>query len=427
MIWEKIERIGEETPDKMAMIVDKRTFTYGQLVEYAGDVARREHFRAHECYPFWGDFPEAQLIYFLAALSAKARPVITHPLMEAMDRLKWIRRLDDLYDSGSIPEKADFGVVTSGTTGLPKVWWRRDKSWASYFPVQNEIFKFDKYSRLFYHGSLSFTGDMNAVLAALYQGGMVITSMSKRPADWARLCEKEGATHLYMVPSKLRLFLKGVKNPEQMKSLQVLFCGSQQWSESLMEEMEEKLPKDLLCFLYYGATELNFITYCTKEDWRLNHDTVGKPFPGVKVSIGEDNLIYVDTPYGIEGIPRPYAIGDHGHFSDDGDLIFEGRMKDRINYGGLKLSISAMERKLLTVPGIEEAAVVGVPDEKRGEKPIAFLVINDHASWQDVLHKIHHEIPVTEQAKKFYRVNEMPLNDSSKIDKKMLLKTVITA
>lgn len=69
-----------------------------------------------------------------------------------------------------------FEVKTSGSTDAPKILRRTFESWADFFPTQNKIFRVDESSRLFMHGDLNFTGNLNALLSILYAGGSVVTT-----------------------------------------------------------------------------------------------------------------------------------------------------------------------------------------------------------------------------------------------------------
>ena len=65
--------------------------------------------------------------------------------------------------------------------------------------------------------------------------------------------------------------------------------------------------------LYYGASELNYISHCTGEEWHTYPGTVGRPFPGVTVDI-KDDYIYVTTRFGICGLDGMVTVGDKGHW-----------------------------------------------------------------------------------------------------------------
>ena len=167
--------------------------------------------------------------------------------------------------------------------------------------------------------------------------------------------------------------------------------------------------------LYYGAAELNYISYCTYEEWMEQPGTIGRAFPGVRVE-EKEGLLYVTTPYGIEGLSFPFTLGDRGHL--EGKLIFfDGRRTDVINRGGFKIDVVAMEQRILAVPGVEQVAVVGVDDDWRGQEPVAFVVGNSLTK-PSILHNFQPE----ERPKDVVFLDELPLTDCSKIDKQSLKK-----
>ena len=72
--------------------------------------------------------------------------------------------------------------------------------------------------------------------------------------------------------------------------------------------------------------------------------------------------------------------GDIGRLDEDGFLILEGRVKEMIKSGGLTVIPAEVESVLLSHPGVRDAAVVGVPDERWGEAVHAFVTLSPGAS-----------------------------------------------
>ena len=300
-----------------------------------------------------------------------------------------------------------FEVKTSGSTSTPKTLLRSFDSWLNFFPTQNKIFHVDDSSRLFMHGSLDFTGNLNTFLAVLHAGGSVITSDKFSPRRWLRLIKS--ATNIYLVPAKLSLLATG----KPLDNIRSIFTGSQVLTEAQSLNLMKKFPAAEI-FLYYGASELSFITY--KKVSAANAADVhnlGKPFDGVKFFI-RDGLIYVDTPFCAEGIDTPATVGDFGRIVD-GDLIFEGRGEDFINRGGVKLSALDLERKIAKLDGVEAVAVVKVPDKVRGDNFLAYVV----GSVDKKI--IRQALTPAESPRDIIFVDALPLNASGKVDKKILV------
>ena len=333
-----------------------------------------------------------QAVNFFAAQKFGKVPVILHADLTP-DDINFNRA-----DSSAI-----LGALTSGTTGKPKILYRTFESWAGFFDVQNKIFRVDSESKVFIHGSLSFTGNLNTLLATIHAGGTIITSEKFARHNWLELIKT--ATNIYLVPTKLRFLTDG----EPLKNIRGIFTGSQILTATQSINLMKKFPNAEI-ILYYGASELSFITYkkiCA--DTVNDIQNLGKPFEGVKVEI-RDGLIYVDTKFHVNNINVPYAVGDYGHFDAEGNLIFEGRGEDFINRGGVKINAVNVEKKISTIPNIKAVAVVKVKSDIRGEDFKAYIVAP-----KSVLPVIRKILLPIEMPSEIIFVDELPLNDSGKI------------
>ncbi|WP_314982636.1 AMP-binding protein [uncultured Veillonella sp.] len=318
--------------------------------------------------------------------------------------------------SDGVPLSADFGVLTLGTTGRPKPLWRSEKSWSEFFDIQNNIFHINKDTKIFLHGSFSFTGVSNMVIAVLWSGGTVVTTSSMRPNRWSQLIEKYHVDHIYALPTKLRLLVRHCKS--KLESINFIIAGSQVLDRQLMEQLEVICP-NMEFILYYGASELNYITYCTGKEWLQREGTVGRPFPSVQIA-EKNGIIYVTTKYHIEGIPDTYTVNDCGYIDSDGYLMFNGRQGDVINKGGYKIPIPEMELYLQSLQGVSEVAVVTITDDIRGEDFVAYMVLEDTAELSKIIELIHHERPSVEWPKAILEIPMLPLTECSKVDKRKL-------
>ncbi|SUP39656.1 AMP-binding protein [Veillonella criceti] len=355
-----------------------------------------------------------QLTQWLQCLVEGRRPILCHPDLEPSR----VALLEQTYLKGqTIPQGADFGVLSSGTTGLPKVLWRSLRSWTDFFSAQNQIFKVDEATVLFWQGSLSFTGNLNSLLSVLYEGGTAVTSQHMSPRTWMRLSEAWQVTHWYLLPTKLRLLVGVLQHP--LQALRLIFTGSQTLDHKLLKQLQCTQPQ-IEFILYYGASELNYITYCTAAEWLAEPNTVGYPFPGVTVTLDDTGLIYVDTPFGIEEIELPYTVGDEGAWSETGRLCFKGRRSAMINRGGYKVSIPYLESTLLSIEGVVDGAVIGVPDELRGEQPIAFLVPDGERPLPDIVADMAMRFTSKDRPKSIVWLKHLPLTACSKVDTKQL-------
>ena len=422
-IIERLQQHKDLQPYKIALIVDEEQYTYGQLYDAIISMEFNNTSRIINLDQFNDgqknkvlliqslSFVE-QLLQWLWGLYKGYIPMVCHNEMD----VAYIDELARIISVEGVPTSADFGVLTSGTTGRPKPLWRSESSWREFFDIQNNIFYINKDTKTFLHGSFSFTGVSNMVVAVLWSGGTVITTSSLRPIRWIQLIEKYHVDHIYALPTKLRLLVRHCKS--KLDSINYIIGGSQVLDRQLMEQLELICP-NMEFILYYGASELNYITYCTGKEWLDREGTVGRPFPSVKIA-EQNGVIYVTTKHHIEGIPDTYTVNDCGYIDSDGYLMFHGRRGDVINKGGYKISIPEMELYLQSLQGVSEVAVITINDEIRGEDFIAYMVLEDNTKLSKIIECIHHERPSVEWPKAILEIPMIPLTECSKVDKRKL-------
>lgn len=424
-IIERLQQHKDLQPYKIALIVDEEQYTYGQLYDAIISMEFNNTSRIINL----GQFNDGQknkvlliqslsfveqLLQWLWGLYKGYIPMVCHNEMD----VAYIDELARIISVEGVPTSADFGVLTSGTTGRPKPLWRSESSWREFFDIQNNIFYINKDTKIFLHGSFSFTGVSNMVVAVLWSGGTVITTSSLRPIRWIQLIDKYHVDHIYALLTKLRLLVRHCKS--KLDSINYIIGGSQVLDRQLMEQLELICP-NMEFILYYGATELNYITYCTGKEWLDREGTVGRPFPSVKVA-EQNGVIYVNTKHHIEGIPDTYTVNDCGYIDSHGYLMFNGRRGDVINKGGYKISIPEMELYLQSLQGVSEVAVITINDEIRGEDFVAYMVLEDNAELSKIIECIHHERPSVEWPKAILEIPMIPLTECSKVDKRKLKK-----
>lgn len=382
--------------------------------------------------------PLRQLLYFLAVSAAGGVPVLYHEYLEEEDLSAMLEKQPvglflsdrdipslspvqgkDLYFrtwDRKAPVFGGFGVLTSGSSGFPKILYRRDESWTDFFPLQDEIFKVDRQSRLFFHGSLAFTGNLNMVMDFLSEGASLHGSSRLLPKTWMDRIQKEGITHVYMIPSKLSPLSK-VKG--KVETVTHILTGSQLMTASLYRRLTERFPAAKV-ILYYGASELSYISYIEGKDILQAPDSVGRPFPGVKVSI-EKGEIMVDTPYGIEGISMPCTCHDLGRLDEKGNLHFLGRREDMYHIQGNHVPRQKVLSCLLMTEGVEDAEIVAMKQENGDDRIIAFLAGPERET-RDIVKNLSAHLKPWEIPSRFISLPAIPRTSTGKTDRKKLVE-----
>ena len=321
-----------------------------------------------------------------------------------------------------VPAKAPYqnacmGVLSSGSTDVPKVMYRTYESWAGFIPEQNRRFRIDGDAVVFTEGSFSFTGNLSIWASVIYAGCTLAVSEIFSCRQWLEMIEQHHVTVLYLVPAKLKALTRYLK--KEYPSMKMILAGSQLLGAKTSEKLKKYFPASEI-ILYYGASELDYITWLSYEEVLRFPDSVGKPVPGVKVWV-DDGLIYIDTPYHVEGLEQPCTLHDTGYFNEEGYLIFNGREGDIINKGGFKISCTKIENALCSVPDVVQAVVLPCDDAGRGQEAAAFVICDGEISRQELRQHLKQLLMQQEMPKRIIFLKEIPLNSRGKTDKKRLL------
>ena len=191
----------------------------------------------------------------------------------------------------------------------------------------------------------------------------------------------------------------------------------------------------------YGMTETMMNTSNPYEGDR-RPGTVGFPLPGVSVKLlgedghpvrdGEVGELHVRGPNVFSGYWRQpdatesafaagyFRTGDLAVRDGDGYYSLRGRRSDVIISGGFNIYPREIEELLLEQPGVREAAVVGVPDEVRGEVPVAYVVADGELDAAGLETMCRHQLASFKVPRAFVRVDALPRTALGKVQKHLL-------
>lgn len=209
-----------------------------------------------------------------------------------------------------------------------------------------------------------------------------------------------GVTHFDAVPTTLRRLLE-VAPATIPASLRMISYASERMPAPLITALIARMPTvDFVQF--YGMIEQLCLTVCGPADQLRKINAVGRPMrgaqlylrdpQGARVAAGGAGEIVARSPTLFAGywqdaeatsraMPDGWLrTGDVARFDEEGFVILEGRVKEMIKSGGLTVIPSEVESVLLGHPGVRDAAVVGVPDERWGEAVHAFVTVSPGAS-----------------------------------------------
>jgi acyl-CoA synthetase (AMP-forming)/AMP-acid ligase II len=288
-------------------------------------------------------------------------------------------------------------LFTSGTTGYPKgVMFTHGQSLRAYGEL-GVGFGFRRTDRFllippFFHA----LGYKSGWFAALLQGGLVLPERRFEPRAMTDRVARDRVTMMIGPPTIFNELLAQADH-QDLSSLRLAVPSATNVSPELVRRMRDRLGIEVLTG--YGLTESSAIcTYARAgDDPELVADSVGRPAPGVVVTIVNDDDVplpvgqvgnilvagyvvmpgYWDDPEATEEtLTRDGRLrtGDLGSLDEHGFLRITGRKKDVILVGGFNVYPAEVERLLLQHTGVAEVAVVGVSDARLGEVPCAFVV-----------------------------------------------------
>jgi len=408
------QMLCEKNEGKKALVADGKPYTYGELACLAKEFGKRWRMQrrgeGRQVHVIKEKDIGCQLVSFLACYISNEIPLLVPFDCRNFENGQ---RITDII----IPENACMAVATSGTTGEPKIYFRSYESWAGYFPVQNEIFQVTEDSCLFAQGSLAFTGNLNLYMGQFYAGGTVVAETAFLPGRWEERIRAENVNSIYLIPSKLLLLPKRFR--KQNPVVRMILSGSQSLGRADAAELKKIFPNARV-LLYYGASELNYITYVTDEFMSDDRNLIGKPFPGVDVFIQEDEL-YVTTEYHVENVKCPYSLSDKGYQDEEGNFYFLGRKDDILNVRGRKVSSLRIENKLEELLEVQEAAVLLEQQAGKGAERIVAYVVPEKGYRESLVYeKLRGLLEHYEMPRRIYTVGSLPKNESGKVDKKRL-------
>ena len=427
-----LQEQAERYADKTFMVFDDVAYSYRSIYEQVQNFATHEwRFHnvggGHKVLVITAD-AKRQVVAFLGLMATGNIPILGHydlpqaavqQLVRA-NKLDYVLLDDKLIPTGFAVEPVTgvcMGVLSSGSTDVPKVMYRTYASWADFFAEQNRIFATRSTSVVFVEGSFSFTGNLSVWAGAFYAGATIVVAESLQCRQWLRLINKYQVTVIYLVPVKLRLLTKFLRQATY-PSVKMILAGSQLLEAATANKLKAAFPQSEI-MLYYGASELNYITYLNYEELLRFPMSVGRPCRGVKVTV-RDGLIYVDTPYGVEGVHCPYTLDDMGYFNAEGYLIFLGRKTQVINRGGFKVSCAKIENIATRLPYVQEIVVLPYQDQDRGQEIAAFIVAGEEFNLSNFKTQLKKELMTAELPKRFIVLPALPLNASGKPDVRKL-------
>ena len=349
-------------------------------------------------------------------------------------------------------------MYTAGTTGFPKGVMLSHNSFAVYVlenvtPADPELEEKNILTVPLYH-----VAGIQAMMAAIYGGRTLVMERQFDASEWMKLVEKEKANRAMMVPTMLKQLME---HPDfakhDLSSLKVITYGAAPMPLEVIKRALDVFPG--VSFINaFGQTETaSTITTLGPEDHIISGTeeekerklrrlaSIGRPMSDVEMKIVDEDGCELPAGQVGEIIARGPRVmtgywkdeektektidkdgwvhtSDMGYRDEDGYFYLAGRATDMIIRAGENISPEEVEAVLRTYPKVEEAAVIGIPDEEWGEQPRAIVVLKqgEAATAEEIMEYCREGLASFKRPRSVVFVDELPRNQMGKILRRVL-------
>jgi len=342
-------------------------------------------------------------------------------------------------------------LFTSGTTGAPKGVLQshgRTLCTAADWVSMTGLGPDDRY--LMVNPYFHMFGLKAGILASVTAGA---TMLPEPVFDVDRVLARVEQERVSVLPGPPTLYQSILDHPGRaeadLSSLRIAVTGAADIPVELIRRVLDELPFDAV-IAGYGLTEAGTATSTSPDDDpRTIATSVGRPRPGFEVRIvdGEDDVEpggtgevllrgpsvmagYLDDPEATAAALSPdgwLRTGDLGALDDAGNLLIVGRAKDMFIVGGFNAYPAEIENLLLGHPAVQQAAVIGIPDDRLGEVGMAFVVLQPgaaHPSEAELVAWARDTMANFKVPRRFEVVADLPVNATGKVVKDELRRRV---
>jgi long-chain acyl-CoA synthetase len=286
--------------------------------------------------------------------------------------------------------------------------------------------------------SFGQTCTMNACTA---QGGTLTMLPRFDPEKALEIIERDKVTIFQGVPTMYNAMLHSdARSERDTSTLRLCMSGGSAMPEELMRNFEKEF--DCIILEGYGLSETSPVASFNHPDRERKPGSIGTPIKGVEMKVVDDdgkdvpegeigeivikghNVMkgYWDRPDATEESIKDgwFHTGDMAKVDSDGYFFIVDRKKELIIRGGYNVYPREVEEVLYEHPAVQEAAVIGVPDEKMGEEVGAAVVLKpgEDVSEDDLRSYVKEQVAGYKYPRKLWFLDELPKGPTGKILKR---------
>jgi acetyl-CoA synthetase len=356
-------------------------------------------------------------------------------------------------------------IYTSGTTGPPKGALMPHRALIGNLPgfVASQDW-FPRAGDVFWSpADWAWTGGlMDALLPTLYFGFPIVGYQGRFAPDKAfELMQRYGVTNAFLFPTALKMMMRSDAwaDPRGKLRLRSIMSAGEAVGTAVFDWARDRLGVTINEM--FGQTEVNYIVGNSHERWPAKPGAMGRPYPGHRVAVIDDDGREVnDGEVGevaihrrdIHGDPDPVFFleywrnpeatrkkftgdplnswcrtGDLAARDEDGYLWYQGRADDMFKSAGYRIGPSEIENCLVKHPAVANAAVVPKPDPERGAVVKAFVVLSD--AWRsrgderliaELQAHVRGKLAPYEYPKEIEFIEQLPMTTTGKVQRRVL-------
>jgi len=337
-------------------------------------------------------------------------------------------------------------MYTSGTTGRPKgvMITHANLAWKNYAHITE--FGFTSADLGLACGPLYHVGALDLTTTSLIAAGATtIIHRVFEATDVVDEIERSRVTTVWLAPAMVNAIM-ALPDIEQrdLSSVRLVINGGEKMPIPLIERLQRTFSSAWFADAY-GLTEtVSGDTFLDRDSLVTKLGSVGRPCLyleldlwdelGASVPAGERGEVVMRGPKVFKGYWRDpdatsaaftggwFHTGDIGVKDDDGYLYIVDRLKDMIVSGGENIASSEVERVLYEHESVVEAAVVGRPDDRWGEVPVAYVVVSSAATTtpEELIDHCREQLARFKVPKDVMIIDALPRNPSGKVLKREL-------
>ncbi|MEW6121680.1 MAG: Pls/PosA family non-ribosomal peptide synthetase [Pseudomonadota bacterium] len=345
---------------------------------------------------------EAKLLIIDAVTQGKLDRTLPAPAEPCLDLLA---QSDDptpldLRADGLTRDDPAYAIYTSGSTGKPKGIVIEHRNICHLLRSVNAVYGFDETDIVFQGASIAFDLSLEEIFVPYLAGSTLFVASSRVLGEVEKLpalMADAGVTVLDTVPTLLAMM------PQDIPSLRIIILGGEACPPSVKARWCKPGRK---VFNSYGPTEATVVA--TVDEVTVDGPvTIGRPIPNYTCYVVDEQMQlvgpgaegelliggpgvargylkrpelsaekFIPNPFGdVHGDPVLYRSGDAVSVTEDGRILFHGRIDDQVKLRGFRMELGEIEARMSDLPGINQATVVLRKDDGI-DRLVAFVVMD---------------------------------------------------